>query len=154
MDHREPDKVKLKGKGSARRATFAIFCLFVIVLFFRSTFLTVQVTGNSMLTTFNNGQRLLACKNHFLMGEIQPGDVIVFKLEPNSEYIIKRVYKVEGQQVDWLNVPRTWKLGNGKFIVPEHCVYVLGDNRSESEDSRFFGPVSTSSIMGKVITVN
>lgn len=126
----------------------------LFTLFFRSNFLTVEVSGNSMLTTFRSGQRLLATRAYWLVGNIHKNDIVVFQLKPGGEHIIKRVYALGGEEVDWLNAPRDWQLVNGPFKVPSDDVYVLGDNRPESEDSRFFGPIKKSMIVGKVVIAN
>lgn len=118
-------------------------------VFFRQNFFTVQVTGNSMDPTFKNGQRLLATRAYWLVGEIRKGDVVVFKGQ--KEPIIKRVVGLGGDSIDWLNVPNNWKLASGEYIVPPGTAYVLGDNRRESEDSRAFGPLPIKNALGKVV---
>jgi signal peptidase I len=50
-----------------------------------------------------------------------------------------------------VNCPHNWKLANGPYVVPEGKVYVLGDNRAQSEDSRYFGAVDLKSLLGKVV---
>jgi signal peptidase I len=66
-------------------------------------------------------------------------------------YIIKRVYKLPGESVDWYNVPKNWSLTKGEYVVPEGKYYILGDNREVSEDSRVFGPIDAKRIIGKVV---
>jgi signal peptidase I len=66
-------------------------------------------------------------------------------------YIIKRVKWLGGQRVDWKWVPEDHEFTSGDYIVPEGQVYVLGDNKDHSEDSRKFGPVPMKEIIGKVV---
>lgn len=112
---------------------------------------TVQVSGNSMKPTFQNGERLLVTDLYWLVGQIRPNDIVVFRGERSNEYIIKRVYRLAGQTVDPLNQPRERRLSEGPYTVPPGTVYVLGDNRGESEDSRMFGPLPLDEIVGKVV---
>ncbi len=144
-------------RGKIRKITgFGVVMLFVLAfaIFFQRNFSTVMVRGDSMHATLKNGQRLLATDAYWLVGEIQPNDIVVFQIPGKSEYYIKRVYKLGGEPVDWLNAPRAWKLSAGEYQVPQGMVYVLGDNRSESEDSRIFGPLSPDQILGKVVVAN
>jgi len=112
---------------------------------------TVQVSGNSMKPTFQNGQRLVVTDLYWLVGAIRDNDIVVFHGNSPREYIIKRVYRMAGETVDPLNQPRERRLSEGPFVVPPDTVFVLGDNRGESEDSRAFGPLPRSKIIGKVV---
>lgn len=125
--------------------------LLAAVIFFARTFFTVQVSGHSMDETFSNGQRLLATRAFWLVGDVRKNDIVVFRQENSPSLIIKRVYALGGEEVDWLVAPRDWPLRNGPYTVPAGEVYVLGDNPPESEDSRIFGPISPSQIVGKVV---
>jgi signal peptidase I len=125
--------------------------LLVIAVFFYFNFTTVIVSGHSMDPTFHTGQRLLACKAYWLIGGIRDNDIVVIKTDKPGEYIIKRVYKLGGEVVDWPNVPGDYRLITGEFHVPEGDVYVLGDNRPVSQDSRTFGPVPVDRVIGKII---
>ena len=122
---------------------FALFCF--------ASFKTVVVSGESMLPTFKDRTRLLVSNAYWLVGPIKPKDIVVVKNGKSNEYIIKRVYKMAGQTVDWYNSPKGWSLKQGEFVVPDGSVFVLGDNREVSEDSRAFGPVETNRILGKVV---
>jgi len=126
--------------------------IFGITVFFYMNFRTVVVTGNSMEPTFTSGRRLLSSRAYWLVGPIQPRDVIVITGEAPGEYMIKRVYKLEGQVVDWANVPESWSISNGEYVVPKGHVYVLGDNRDFSEDSRRYGAVPRNRILGKIVS--
>lgn len=129
----------------------SLLVLFLIALFFYFNFTSVVVSGHSMEPTFHTGQRLLACKAYWLVGGIKDNDIVVIKTGNGSEYIIKRVYRTGGEIVDWPNAPTDWQLTNGEMKVPEGEVYVIGDNRPVSEDSRTFGPLPIDRVIGKII---
>lgn len=122
-------------------------------LIFYFNFKTVQVSGVSMLPTFKNGRRLLVSKAYWLVGNIRHKDIVVVRDENPTGYIIKRVAYMAGEEVDWKDSPEGHRLTNGKYKVPEGTVFVLGDNRPQSEDSRKFGPVPLKSILGKVLVL-
>lgn len=120
-------------------------------LYFFLTFRTVVVSGNSMEPTFHNGERLLVSKAYWLIGPIKEKDIVVVQGQKDSDYVIKRVYKLAGEVVDWANAPLTWSINKGEFKVPSGQLYILGDNREVSEDSRRFGPVPLDKVIGKVV---
>jgi len=141
-------------KASGHRiTTFGILLVpvLIIVLFMYFTFTTVVVDGKSMEPTFQNHERLLASKAYWLVGPIKKRDVVVIRGEDGSN-IIKRVYGLEGDKIDFFNIPEDWELSQGEYVVPKGMIYVLGDNREVSEDSRKFGAVSIGEVLGKVIT--
>jgi signal peptidase I len=115
------------------------------------SFKTVVVSGNSMWPSFKNGERVLVSDAYWLVGAIKDGDVVVIRNDKKSDYIIKRVYKMSGEIVDFANKPYAWTLPQREYRVREGAVYVLGDNKAVSEDSRAFGPVDLSKIIGKVV---
>jgi signal peptidase I len=146
----------------------AVFML-VYVLFFRA----VVVVGDSMYDTLVDGDRLLVL-NNFLYRDPKPGDIIVASKDSfrDGECIIKRVIATEGQVVDidfktgtvtvdgvildepYLYTPT--KLPEGvKFplVVAEGCVFVMGDNRMHSKDSRDpdIGQIDRREILGRAI---
>ena len=132
---------------------FGVFLLFVLafVIVFYANFTTVQVAGDSMEPTLNSGQRVLTTRAYWLVGDIRRNDVVVMKMPGTGTPIIKRVYAMPGEVVDFYNVPDEWDLSRGEYRVPERTIYVLGDNRPASDDSRSFGPVAFNDVIGKVI---
>jgi signal peptidase I len=132
---------------------FGFYLIFALgfALFYFFNFHTVVVHGESMLPTFQNGQHVMISKAYWLIGPIQDNDIVVLHDQNPDGYIIKRVYRLAGQTVDWVNAPDSVSVTGGEYKVPLDCVYVLGDNRLKSEDSRKFGPVQMDQIIGKVV---
>ena len=65
--------------------------------------------------------------------------------------MIKRVYGLPGDTIDFFNTPEEWNISSGEYVVPPGKYYVIGDNREVSEDSRKIGPIEKGQILGKVI---
>jgi len=123
----------------------------IFAVFFYLNVKTIEVSGISMETTLHNHQRVLVSKAYWLIGKIQDGDIVVMPDPHGPGYIIKRVFKSAGEDVDF-----DWRPVNSpgpgyRYVVPAGSVYVLGDNREWSEDSRKFGFVDMSTIIGKVL---
>lgn len=131
-----------------------------------------QVKGASMEPTFLSGDYILTSKITYKLKTPERGEVIVFKSpkNPDIEYI-KRIIGLPGDQVEvrdselFINnklvaenyISTETNLWDGGFlkngeatIVPEGMIFVMGDNRPRSSDSREFGPVTLNSIIGQV----
>lgn len=104
--------------------------------------------------------------------KVERGDIVVFHpYENSSTQYIKRVIAVAGDKITlkngevWLNGEKqnedyvkgeTWFFNSVEvktWVIPEGCVFVMGDNREDSTDSRIIGSVKTSSIVGRVVMV-
>lgn len=140
------------------------FLLLVAVLFliFRFVVGFSLVDGNSMLDTLKNGELVLYTR---IRREIKRGDIISVAI-PSGEYYVKRVVALGGDVVDLqdgvLYVNGEAETGDyirgktypedGSFTYPytvnEGDAFVLGDNREESIDSRFFGAVNLRQVKG------
>lgn len=125
----------------------------------------------SMEPTLVEGDNLIVEKVSKAFGNIDRGDIIVFKEKGEDRQLIKRVIALEGDYVniedgvvfvngepideDYLEkeIITTAEYNSlyGEIIVPEGHVYVLGDNRPASKDSRVLGPVDMKSISGKAV---
>ena len=143
--------------------------MLVLLLLFR----VVIVSGPSMNATLVDGDYLLLVGNVFYNNP-KSGDVIVASKDSfkNGEPIIKRVIAVEGQTVDidfdtgivyvdgialeepYTNTPTNLEEGiQFPVVVKEGCVFVMGDNRNSSKDSRSpeIGQIDCREILGKAI---
>lgn len=146
--------METSGKTAKRGFLVTLLVLLGLSVFFYVNFKTVVVSGDSMETSYQSGDRLLASKAYWLIGPVQKRDVIVIRDPLNPQgYIIKRVLGLAGDVIDFENVPTDWKLAMGEYKVPEDSVYVIGDNRVVSEDSRRFGPVDASTVLGKIVHI-
>ena len=145
--------------------------LVILLLLFR----VVIVDGPSMENTLKHGDYLLLLSNVFYQ-DPQVGDIVVLSKESfkDGEPIIKRVIATEGQKVaidfttgivyvddvaldePYTKTPTTLTGNMPEYvIVDEGCVFVMGDNRNNSRDSRFsdIGMVDRREIIGKALLI-
>jgi signal peptidase I len=128
----------------------------------------IRVDGNSMEPSFHHGNYVIVNKLAYRWGEISRGDVIVFPSPENhDEDLIKRVIGLPGDRVwvkngivyvnevpldePYIQAPMASDLR--EVVVPEGRVYVMGDNRNNSSDSRRWGPLEIEVILGKAVFV-
>ena len=152
-----------------------------IVLLFTFVGRITRVEGDSMLNTLHNGDLLLLRSAFYTP---KAGDIVVLNKTTNEtlsllggEAIVKRVIATEGQTVsiDYLTstvyvdgqpldepyVREKMDFRSGPysgqipFVVPEGSVFVMGDNRNNSTDSRheLLGPVDTGYILGRAVCI-
>ena len=150
-----------------------IYMLMTILLVFLLFFRVIVVSGDSMYSTLLDGDYLLLLGNFFYQ-EPERGDIVVIskKAFDHGKPIVKRVIATEGQKVSidfengivcvddipleepYINCPTTLDEGT-KFplTVEENCIFVLGDNRGVSLDSRnpVIGQIDRREILGKAI---
>lgn len=143
----------------------------VIFVIFCFLFRVVQVSGSSMLQTLKNGDWLIVSS---VGDDIRFGDIVV-ATSPTYDGgpVIKRVIGVEGDEI-YIDFDRGEVLVNGVVLdepyintptnirydvefpvtVPENCVFLMGDNRNGSLDSRSttIGMVEEEYVLGRVIT--
>jgi signal peptidase I len=143
-------------------------------------FQTFWVPSASMTPTLGVYDRILVQKAFFTWHDVHEGDIVVFSHPPLDQCpgpqegdLVKRVIALPGQTIYssgesiYVNgqllaepyLPRYDPLGppiassQHPYRVPPGEFYLLGDNRSDSCDSRYWGPVKGSSIIGKVVLV-
>jgi signal peptidase I len=126
-----------------------------------------RVEGQSMDPTLKNQDRLVVNKLAYQIGEPQRGDVVMLRypLDPDKSFV-KRMIAREGDtvqivtgevRVNGMLVPVPYVTDDhrsyddwGPEVVPQGYCFVLGDNRSNSSDSRIFGFVPKKYIIAKV----
>lgn len=125
-----------------------------------------QVSGLSMEPHIRSGEYVMIDTFAYRIGRPRRGDIVAFRHEGDARGIfIKRVIGLPGDRVtidrgqvyvDGRKLAEPYVVhGDGRsfsdIAVPDRCVYVLGDNRAESEDSRFFGPVNDDLLVGRAV---
>jgi len=140
------------------------------------------IPSESMYPTLQKGDRVLVNKLSYRLHDVNRGDVVVFERPPNETAtdipdLIKRVVGlpgeevvieggsvyVDGQKLDEPYLPDgVTTTADGApntcareepCAVPDGTVWVMGDNRGDSKDSRYFGPVDEGSIVGRAFVI-
>ena len=131
-------------------------------------FAIVRVDGASMQPTLLDSERLIITK---LFYKPEPNDIVIVKSDVLKKHIVKRVIATEGQEIyidaktgdvyvdnvlldepfikEKINPLRVGTKYDYPFVVPEDTVFVMGDNRNNSQDSRSIGVIPLNEIVGK-----
>lgn len=133
-----------------------------------------KVPTGSMLNTIQEGDRIIASRLAYINDDPERYDIIIFHFpDDESQYYVKRVIGLPGETVNIVNgivyvtktngmtiqlddsfVTNCVPVGNfGPYVVPEDSYFVLGDNRNNSQDSRYWNNkyVKKDKIIGKVL---
>ena len=156
-----------------KEARDIIVVLLVFMLVYILCFRMVIVVGDSMNDTLVNGDRLILISN-VLYRNPKAGDIVVASKDSfrDGECIVKRVIATEGQEVDidftngnvyvdgvlleedYIYTPTMLYEGvSFPLVVEEGCIFVMGDNRMDSKDSRSteIGLIDCREILGKAV---
>lgn len=143
-------------------AQLALLLLIAAAFFVR----TPHVDGMSMEPGVHPGEFVLINTLAYRFGPIRRGDVIAFRHDaPNPETYIKRVVGLPGERIEirggvvFVNgaplaepyVRFRDRRSAAPLVVPAHAYYVLGDNRSESDDSRDWGVLREHDVVGHAV---
>ncbi len=135
-----------------------------------------RIPSSSMEQTLLVGDRVMVNKLSYRLGDVSPGDVVVFERPAGApggvdapEDLIKRVVAVGGDTVQTVDgrlvrngepvdepylAPGSTTTGIEQPVtIPDGQVWVMGDNRNNSSDSRVFGPVAETTIVGQAFVV-
>ncbi|MBU2051746.1 MAG: signal peptidase I [Patescibacteria group bacterium] len=149
-----------------------VIALAIFVVVYRFLFQPHQVKGSSMYDNFHDGEYLLTDKVDYRFHSPERGDVVVFKAPQNEDYdYIKRIIALPGEQIKvesgrvFINNqtldesgyldpnitthPGAYAKEGQNLTIPSDQYFVMGDNRSNSSDSREWGPVPTFNIVGR-----
>lgn len=171
-DTEETAKVKKKASDSKIDFYDLVQCVVSAVVFsiiiFVFLFRVIGVKGNSMFSTLHNGDKVIVSG---LFYTPEQGDIVILKTDMYDQPLVKRVIATEFQTLDIdfkngivyvdgeaLDEPYTYEKTfvdegfKGPVTVPEGCVFVMGDNRNDSNDSRLskIGFIDERAIFGKV----
>ncbi len=168
--------------GGVLRSVFTLVGMVVAVIVLAwgiQTFVMqpYEIPSGSMEDTIMTGDRVFSEKISYYFGEPEQGDIVTFAdPEIPSRVLIKRVIATGGQTVDLVDgqvyvdgVPLDEPYTGGKpsepltpaygtsitypYTVPEGELWVMGDNRTNSQDSRYFGSIDESSVTGKALII-
>ena len=163
-----------------RAPSFLLTLLLAVVLtLLVRTFVidSFEIPTGSMEQTIKVGDRVIGEKISYRFRDPEPGEIVTFYREQNGEttILIKRVVATEGQVVDLrdgvvyvdgeaLDEPYTLGLPTYPlqsddpsivypYTVPEGCIFVMGDNRVNSRDSRAIGPVRVEDVNSHAVII-
>ena len=171
-DEGEEITERVAGRETYEWVRSLVGAVLVITLLFTFVVRLMGVDGHSMVPTLQDGDRLLVV-NSLLCGDYQVGDIVIARKESfDDKPIVKRVIATAGQTVDidfdlgqvyvdgelldedYIN-DYTYREEGTVFplTVPEGEVFLMGDNRNHSNDSRdsSLGTVDTRLLIGKAV---
>ena len=148
--------------------TVIVFGLAIPLALGLHTFVTqvYAISGSSMEPTLHHGERVVIDKISGAFTDLEFGDVVIFSSPKNSSRnLVKRVIGVPGDRIvlrgdtvyrNGVELDETYALRSlyhedDEFTVPEGEIFVLGDNRPQSKDSRHFGTIDAESVRGRVV---
>ncbi len=136
-----------------------------------------EIPSGSMETTIMTNDKVFSEKITYYSRSVEAGDIVTFTdPEQSDRTLIKRCIATAGQTVDlrdgrvyvdgveleesYVNGQSTYPLQTAAgvsisypYTIPEGCIWVMGDNRGNSADSRYFGAVDASSVTGKACCI-
>jgi signal peptidase I len=140
----------------------AVLALIVAAFFVR----TSQVSGLSMAPHISSGEYVLVNTFAYKFAGPKRGDIVAFRHDDGARAVyIKRVIGLPGDRIridggvvfiDGSALPEPYvrfpdRRSLAEVTIPDGDVYVLGDNRAGSEDSRLFGPVPDDKLIGRAL---
>lgn len=175
----EEDKAKIESKQLNRLLNISTICKLIrytvqagcVIVFFTMVVCNTRIVSGSMEPTLMTGDIAIYNRLAYKWKNVQRGDIITFWFPEENAYFCKRVIGIAGDTIAFHdgNVFINGLLADESqyldenvetfcpktFMVPEGCVFILGDNRENSYDSRHFeNPyISSEDIVGKCICI-
>ena len=143
----------------------AVLVLSVLVRTFVFSLTTVQ--GPSMRETLHSGQVVAVDKLYAAIGDFSRGAIVICRFPDSRDYYVKRIVGLPGETIE-IRGGKTYIDGDalsepyvlypaqedfGPVTVEADEVFVLGDNRANSHDSRSEGAIPRESVVGRVMAV-
>lgn len=154
---------------------FSYFSIIILAILFSISvrifiFEPFIVPTPSMEPTLLVGDKVIVNKLAYKWTTIKRGNIIVFHSSVVGKDLVKRAIALEGDEItltdngdiyingeklaeDYLPEDYNITYSNQTLTVEEGKVFVMGDNRNDSYDSRYFGPISEEEIFGRVIFI-
>ncbi len=167
MTEKEQKKKKNEWLEWIKAILIAVGFVFIVRMFL---FAPIVVEGPSMLPTLHDRDQMIVNKITYTLGEPDRFDIVVFHAPEQNDFI-KRVIGLPGEHVEvkdnvlyidgepidepflndqiYTNDFKLEELEEGYEVVPVDSVFVMGDNRSNSTDSRIIGVVPMDEVVGK-----
>lgn len=136
-----------------------IIIIIIVILIKTYIFTPVVVNGPSMMNTLHDGDIMILDKIGMKLGGIERFDIVVVQTDRNK--IIKRIIGMPGETIEYKDnklyinekeIEDPYGTGTtydfDKIIIPKDMYYVLGDNRTDSVDSRILGTIPKDKILG------
>ena len=173
MQEKNQEEQKISGRELYEWVQALVCSVLAVVMLFTFVIRMIGVDGHSMVPTLQDGDRLLVL-NSMLYHDYQYGDIVILKKNEvfGEKPIVKRIIATEGQSVDidfstgsvyvddvllkedYINELTFTEEGTEfPLTVPEGSIFVMGDNRNHSNDSRDsrLGTVDTRYVIGKAV---
>lgn len=167
-----PDDKRARRRRATVEWVVLIVAALVIALVIKTfLFQAFYIPSESMVPTLKVGDRVLVNKLSYDLHDVHRGDIVVFKAPPEArsdgiDDLVKRVVGLPGDTVEARENGKVYV--NGRRLdesylpkgtlttnlpptkIPAGHLFMMGDNRDASRDSRYFGPIKESSIIGRV----
>jgi signal peptidase I len=166
------DQTSAVTRNALEWAVVLVGAVLVALVLRASVFQAFYIPSESMESTLLINDRVLVNKVSYHLHDINRGDVVVFERPENEpgeiRDLIKRVIGLPGETIEirddtvYINGNRlvepyldegTVMEDHGPVVVPEGHLFVMGDNRDESQDSRFFGPIDSELVVGRAFVL-
>jgi signal peptidase I len=135
--------------------------------------LVFSIPSEAMVPTLKVGDSVIVNKAAYQHTAPKRGDIVVFDAPPaaravNIQYLVKRVVGMPGETIEGRDgrisidgklldepylSPRVKSRVFGPDVIPRGSYFMLGDNRQNSKDSTFFGPIKRSALLGPVVKI-
>ena len=181
-DDTTPARPRRRGRALIETGAVIVAALLLALGLRTFVFQTFWIPSSSMVPTLGVYDRILVQKAFFTWRDVREGDIVVFSRPPPDHCggppggdLVKRVIALPGQTIyssgsdiyvngrllaesylphhDPLGPPIPHASSQHPYRVPPGDFYVLGDNRAISCDSRYWGPIKGTSIVGRVVLV-
>ena len=158
------------GKELMEYLKMIIFVVIFVVVVNNFLIINAKIPSESMENTIMTGDRIFGNRLAYVLGDPERYDIVIFRYpDDESQLFIKRVIGLPGETVEIIDgkvyidgsdtplddsfTPEIPTGSYGPYTVPEGCYFMLGDNRNNSKDSRFWqNPyVEKDKILGKAV---